>query len=266
MDSIQIKALRKEKELTQDEMAGMLGISRVTYNLMENEKTPREPYKEALEDIFDVSFHALSNNKTQPKRTIDDEEEYLKIKNLIMYILDKTARLPNVGKTVLYKILYFCEFDRFELTGERLTGMDFVKLPRGPAPAWFDFAIKRMTEEESIVPVNAKYMGYVQQRYMINEKVPDNLRTGEKKKFIDRLINKLQDMNATEISHYSHGDLPWQATKDMEMIDISLANERNYPYSAKAQEVKRQEDVANFSNNPAFAFLLDEEDLYDDLI
>jgi len=266
IDHIRLKELRKEHKFTQDEVAGMLGVSRVTYNLIENGKTPREPYKEQLEDIFDVSFHALNNNKPKPKRVIDNEEEYIKIKNLIMYILDKTAQLPNVGKTVLYKILYFCEFDWFELTGKRLTGMDFVKLPRGPAPAGFDDVIKKMTAEEVVVPVNAKYMGYIQQRYLINEKVPHDLWQGREKEVIDRVIHKLKDMNAKEISNYSHGDLPWKATKDMELIDINLAYQREYPYSARIQEAKRARDRANFSDNPAFSFLLDEPDLYDDLI
>lgn len=115
MDYTKLKQLRKECNLTQDEVACMLGVSRVTYNLIENGKTPREPYKEQLEDIFDVSFHALTHNKPQPKRTLS-KEEYTKARSLILYILDKTAHLPNVGKTVLYKILYFCEFDRYELT------------------------------------------------------------------------------------------------------------------------------------------------------
>lgn len=100
----------------------------------------------------------------------------------------------------------------------------------------------------------------------MNEKLPTNIRTGKEKEMIDRIIRKFKDMNAKEISDYSHGDMPRKATKDMELIDIHLACERSYPYSAKAQEIRRQEDRANFSNNPAFAFLHDEPDLYDDLI
>ena len=73
-------------------------------------------------------------------------------------------------------------------------------------------------------------------------------------------------MNASEVSEYSHGDIPWKATPDMEVIDIDLANHRMYPYSAKAREEKLEQDKYNFSNNPAFSFLLDEEDLYEDLI
>ncbi|HOG15325.1 MAG TPA: DUF4065 domain-containing protein [Candidatus Absconditabacterales bacterium] len=265
MDYSIIKKLRKKNNWTQDQVAEMLGISRVTYNLLENGKTPRTPYIKSLQDIFDISFSALQNNKKIKHKTLNDRQ-YKKIKNLILYILNKTSSLPNVGKTVIYKILYFCEFDRYELTGERLTGLDFIKLPKGPAPENFDFIINRMEKEESIISITAKYMGYIQQRYIINEKVADNLLEGEQKTHVNKVIEKFKNMNASEISEYSHGDIPWKATPDMEIIDINLANHRLYPYSAKIREKKIEQDTNNFTNNPAFQFLLDEEDLYEDIV
>jgi hypothetical protein len=73
-------------------------------------------------------------------------------------------------------------------------------------------------------------------------------------------------MNASEVSDYSHGDIPWKATPDMELIKIELANHRLYPYSAKARAERLEQDINNLTNNPAFAFLLDEPDLYEDMI
>jgi len=266
MDYIIVKKLRKEHKWTQDQVADMLGISRVTYNILENGKTSREPYIEKLQDIFDVSFSAMQD-KNKPKINHKlDKNTYEKTKKLMLYILSKTSQLPNVWKTVLYKILYFCEFDRYELTGQRLTGLNFVKLPKWPAPAWFDSAIKKMENEGSIIPVNAKYMWYTQQRYMINEKIADNLLLWKEKTFVDKVINKIKNMNASEVSEYSHGDIPWKATPDMELIKISLANHRLYPYSAKARAEKLQQDINNLTNNSAFKFLLDEPDLYEDVI
>ncbi len=266
MDHTIIKKLRKEHRWTQDEVADMLWISRVTYNLLENGKTPRDSYREQLQDIFDVSFFALQNTNKKPVSRTLDKHTYEKTKKLILYILSKTSQLPNVWKTVIYKMLYFCEFDRYELTGQRLTWLDFVKLPKWPAPAGFDYAIKKMEAEGSIIPVNAKYMWYTQQRYMINQKISDNFLWSEEEIFINTIIERLKDMNASEVSDYSHGDIPWQATPDMDLIDIILANHRLYPYSAKARAEKLEQDMNNLTNNPAFTFLLDEPDLYEDFI
>ena len=265
MDFTIIKKLRQEHKWTQDQVAEMLWVSRVTYNLIENWKTPRDPYIEQFQDIFDVSFSALENNKTIKHKTLT-EEKYKKVKNLILYILSKTSSLPNVWKTVIYKMLYFCEFDRYELTLKRLTWLDFVKLPKWPAPENFDSIINRMEKECSIIPVTAKYMWYTQQRYMINEKIAENLLDWEEKTYVNKVIERLKNMNASEVSEYSHGDIPWKATPDMEVIDINLANHRFYPYSAKMREEKLEQDKNNFMDNPAFSFLLDEEDLYEDIV
>lgn len=265
-DFKKLKKLRNELGYTQDQVANMLGVSRVTYNLIENWKVSWNKYREKFEEIFDISFDALERkNKKNINRTLSTKS-YQQAKSLILYILKKTADLPNIWKTALYKILYFCEFGWYELYGERLTGMDFVKLPKWPAPAAFSSTIKKMEDEESVVPVNAKYKGYVQQRYLLNERVPSEIFSGKKKAFIDQTIKALKDMNASEISEYSHWDLPWKATKDMELIDIELANSRYYPYSEKINEKRREKDKASFANNPSFAFLKDEEDLYEDLV
>jgi len=56
-------------------------------------------------------------------------------------------------------------------------------------------------------------------------------------------------MNASEVSDYSHGDIPWKATPDMELIDITLANHRLYPYSAKARKEKLEQDIGMIQNN-----------------
>ena len=265
MDYKIIRELREKYNRTQDQVAEMLWISRVTYNLLENWKTPRDPYIDNLQDVFDVSFLALENNSLQKEKSVDNDV-YEKFKELLLYIISKTSQLPNVWKTVLYKMLYFCEFDWFEMKWERFTWLNFVKLPKWPAPQGFDFMISRMCKENEIIPVNARFMWYTQQRYLINKKLENFFLDDAKKNFVDEIINKFKDMNATEISEYSHWDIPWKVTQDMEVIDINLANSRLYPYSVKAREKALDQDLNQFTNNPAFSFLLDEEDLYEDIV
>ena len=40
------------------------------------------------------------------------------MKNLILYILGKCGQRPNIGKTVLNKLLYFSDFNFYEKDGE----------------------------------------------------------------------------------------------------------------------------------------------------
>ncbi len=45
-----------------------------------------------------------------------------KFKEVLLYILGKVGSLPNVGETVIYKLLYFIDFDYFEMYEEQLIG------------------------------------------------------------------------------------------------------------------------------------------------
>jgi hypothetical protein len=47
-------------------------------------------------------------------------ENVEKFKQALLYITQKIGALPNVGQTVLYKILYFCDFDYYEKFEEQL--------------------------------------------------------------------------------------------------------------------------------------------------
>lgn len=242
----------------------MLGISRVTYNLIENEKTPREPYRNQIEEIFDISVDALARNQHAVIQRSLSDEDYIRVRDIFLYIVSQTSNLPNIGKTVLYKILYFCEFDRYELHRERLLWIDFVKLPRWPAPASFDHIVYRLSKEKAIVPISASYNWYLQQRYIINQSIPDNILSLEHKQFIDNIIETIGQMNATEVSDYSHGDIPRKVTKDMQCIDISLALHRQYPYSVTAIAAHKQQAQQQAHMMGVFDDLVNEPDLYED--
>lgn len=52
----------------------------------------------------------------------------------MLYILERFAGKPNVGETVLYKLLYFSDLNYYELYGEHLTEAQYRKLPYGSVP------------------------------------------------------------------------------------------------------------------------------------
>ena len=50
-----------------------------------------------------------------------------KFKEVLLYILEKVGSKPNVGMTVLYKLLYFIDFDYYEKFEEQLLGATYIK-------------------------------------------------------------------------------------------------------------------------------------------
>ena len=63
-----------------------------------------------------------------------NREKYI---DLIMYILSQCHQKPNFGKTVLCSILYFIDFNYYELYGELLTNETYIKSKRGIRPTHF---------------------------------------------------------------------------------------------------------------------------------
>ena len=61
-----------------------------------------------------------------------------KMEQVLHYIIHEAGHLPHVGKTVLFELLYFCDFDYYEMYEEHLTGEHYQKLVYGPAPVHFD--------------------------------------------------------------------------------------------------------------------------------
>ncbi|KHO55232.1 MAG: helix-turN-helix protein [archaeon GW2011_AR19] len=160
-----------------------------------------------------------------------------KFEQVLHYIISKKGSLDNVGKTVLYKMLYFSDFDFYEINEESITGELYYKLPNGPAPKHFDIAIKHLEKEKKIKISDGSFFGKKQMKFSSTTEPCLNLLNGEEIKVIDKAINKLGEMNANQISSYSHEDMPWKATKEKNIINYELVFYRNPIFSVRNEDV-----------------------------
>jgi len=76
--------------------------------------------------------------------------EIEKFKEVLHYIIGRCGHQDNVGRTVLYKLLYFSDFDFYELYEESITGETYRKLPIGPVPEHFEMALNELEKEGKI--------------------------------------------------------------------------------------------------------------------
>ena len=139
-----------------------------------------------------------------------------KFKNVLHYIIHKCGHKSN--------------FNFFELYETSLTNESYRKLPRGPAPIHFDVAIDELTSEGKI---DIKTKNLPSERIMYNYsslEEPEMDFASEELSVIDDVLETLSDMNANQISEYSHGDMPWRATEDYEIIDYGFVFYRNPEY------------------------------------
>ena len=155
-----------------------------------------------------------------------------KFKQVLHYIISNVGDLDNIGKTVLWKMLYFSDFDHYEIKEVPLTGERYVKLPKGPAPRDFDNLIQELEKESKVERYESKYCEKPQQKFRSISQPKLDLLNKDEIQIIDKTIKKLSSMNATQVSAYSHEDTPWKASENMEEIDYELVFYRNPIYSA----------------------------------
>lgn len=245
-----ITELRKIKGLSQQDLAKRIKISRPSLAQMElgNRSVDIRELQSlsqvlgfSLDDFMAKDFlvrNEVVENDTKRKKKTEERISVPslrvhKFKNVLLYILERCAGKPNVGETVLYKLLYFSDFNYYELYEEHLTGASYRKLPYGPVPQKLDTIICQMIEKGQLQRVKTEFHGYPQTRYLPLEKADLTELKASEKEVIDRVIEQMSDWSAAAISNYSHKDMPWLASKEGEEINYELAFYREAPFSVR---------------------------------
>lgn len=233
---IDIKTLRKKFGMSQEELARRMNLSRPTLISLEKGERPFKLQEiEMINRIFDlVEDLALTGD---PSVRIEISQKRLdKFKNVFLYILQKIGAKPNVGLTVLYKLLYFIDFDYYEKYEEQLMGLTYIKNHHGPTPKEFIKVIEEMKKNNEVEEIVSRYFQFEQRKYL-PLKTPDLSKlNGREVEVINAVLAKLSDMSATELSNYSHGDVPWITHNDGEEISYESVFYRNDPYSVRRYE------------------------------
>ncbi len=244
-----ISELRKSKGYSQDDLAKMLNISRSSLTQIELGKRNLSVIElKKITNILSVSIDNILSSNYSLTELVTEEEEIVeesklrvsvpelkinKFKDILLYILERCAGKPNVGETLLYKLLYFSDFNYYELYEEHLSGAEYRKLPYGPVPQKLDSIINQMIVSKQLKRFKADYHGYPQTRYIPLTKPNLSSFNASEKDIIDKVIDQYSDWSASAISDYSHKDMPWLASKDGEAIDYELAFYRESPFSVR---------------------------------
>jgi len=248
--SKRIRSIRERLGYSQERLAELLGISRVTVSQMEagRRKLSASDLKK-LSDILEIPADYLLNPEKEPEVVIQGvrenkepiqqirisvpQEKVDKFKEILLYILNKVGAKPNIGQTVLYKLLYFMDFDYYEQYEEQLIGARYQRNHYGPTPMEFAKIVQRMEEDGDLTEVKNQYFEHSQTKYLAR-RVPNlSVLSGRELQVVEDVLGRLSDRNATEISEYSHGDVPWLATEEGQVIDYELAFYRTPPYSRR---------------------------------
>lgn len=215
-----IREERKQRGLTQGQVANALGISRVSYLAIEQGKRElRLTEKQKLEELFGDSVQG----------SIDNQKKY---KQMILEFLSLPEFRNGVPKTKLAKLLYLADFGWFYETLESMSKLQYRKIEFGPVPDYYFRAIDEMYGEDGVsdgglIDIKAEQTRDGHTAFMISSTRAGELKDREllnqsEKAFIKKVAKKWKGARVREIVAFTHEQLPYKICRDNEIIPYSL--------------------------------------------
>lgn len=151
----------------------------------------------------------------------DTERTRNRLRELILYISERSKTDIRFGATKLNKILYYADFVAFKKTGEPITGAQYMRLSRGPAPKHLKPLRQDMLQKNEIVLEERDYWTRTQTVIKPLRRANLDLFSAREIALVDRVIDELWDLDAYDVSERSHnrgwkaavenGAIPYQA-------------------------------------------------------
>lgn len=168
-----------------------------------------------------------------------------KLVNAINYFAQNTKWC---GKTKLYKLLYFLDFQHYRETGRSVTGLDYFAWPKGPVPRALHDEIEQPNEDLG-QSVSFREKKTAKGKAML-EVVPladfdGSHFSAREMKLLSDLASQYRDAYADSMVEATHlENLPWHKVYEVEK---RRQEQIPYDYALRAQEADEMREVASES-------------------
>lgn len=169
--------------------------------------------------------------------TLQIEVNDHKLRELILYIAQKSEDDPRFGAIKLNKLLFYIDFGSYRMLGNPVTGATYQHLPAGPAPRQVLDAIRSLVDSGSAFTETREYFTGTQKR-LVPSRTPDLADFSLSEiELIDDVIAEFWNFNGRRISDYSHAEWGWRTTEDYEDIPYHSAWVSSDPLTPEQIEV-----------------------------
>ena len=263
----EIKNWRKVNNLTQGELAKLLGLGKVTISRYENgalQDPSHEKYLrlamdpsnllkliensegvftddkkkrlvEALQEVEDAA-HSIDSSiivslgKYEPNEYSGYRRfDLVKLYNAILFFSRE-----GVLKTKLNKLLFYADFKHFKEYTLSITGARYAHISFGPAPDDYEIYYGALFSQKAIEFIEKVYPSKGNGESFYGEivkarKAPDlSLFSASELRIMASVQEDFSNYTATKITNFSHEENAFKATENGELISYSYANELNY--------------------------------------
>lgn len=184
-----IKKLRQDAGLSQQEVAGKLGMARATYASLEVDR--REPdlgELKAFSDFYEISLieliaeegddwpgvihepvvqYNIREGSEELQSTTNQQLDPVKLREVLLYVLAKVGAMPNFGEAELRTLLYMLDAEYTVRHGRSITGIAYVRGSHGPTlPKVFVDIVKQMQTDGELEVVTTNHFKHMRKKYL----------------------------------------------------------------------------------------------------
>jgi len=132
-----------------------------------------------------------------------------KLRELIVYLANRSSDDPRFGRTKLAKLLFYCDFGAYSEFGEPITGARYRKKPHGPLADEELLALRDLTDSGAVKVEEIGRYVYKQKRVVAQRKADVSWLTPQQHGLIDEVLERHWNDDATDLSNLSHTFPGW---------------------------------------------------------
>jgi len=142
-----------------------------------------------------------------------------KLKELVVYIANKSKDDPAFGKTKLLKLLAYADFAAYKKLGQPITGATYIKLEHGPSSQEAPPALNLLRALGRIQILSEDVFDHEQSRIVALGPADESVFTADELAISDQVIETFGSLNNTQMAAVSHRDfVGWQIAEEREQI------------------------------------------------
>jgi hypothetical protein len=164
-----------------------------------------------------------------------------RFRELILYVSQKCQDAEFFGATKLNKILYWSDMEAFYSLGRPVTGAEYWKLQKGPAPKYLKHIRDEMIRE-GLVRVEKRQMVDYDQHRTVALRDPDmSIFSVAELRIVDSVIKECWAQTADEVSNVSH-NIVWHTRNLRDPIPYEASYLDSSPLTE--EEIARTRELA----------------------
>lgn len=166
-----------------------------------------------------------------------------KLQELILYVAAKCQRDPLFGAVKLNKILFLSDFLAYARLGAPITGVEYMKLPLGPAPKYLAPIREEMVRRGDIALEKRDVFSFPenpQVRIVPQRRANLSLFTAEEIAFVDSVLEACLGLTGHDLSETTHELPAWRVAANRETIPYAAIFVSPSPLSIEERELAMQ--------------------------